>query len=217
MTIPALPDSLLQTTVSLYAADAMGPYGRTYGAAVEAVCYWEDGHRLAVDARGVETVATGFAVFQPDIVVSPGDLLALDSKMYEVIDVQRARPEGTVHHIEVFLGPTSAVPIEPDPTPVVITGMQWSAADGAAFVSFDATVELVSDLDAAYPEIEFYVTDGWYPATGELVNGTAFALWVSTFEDTPDLTGCVWRMLTQPAGITTTLAVPQTGVVTAEA
>ncbi len=205
MDIPT-PDS-----VTIYPRTGEGAYTPTFGAGVASAACVQGVTTRTLSADG-EDVLADLLVILPPVSVSAGDVLKTGGAWFDVVSVDRLAIGVAAHHVELLCKSRPAPAGTPE-TPVEITSIdwivQWQNIGDVARVTFSDVVEFES---GDYPEIEFFHSGSWYPAEGSesydqlfltITDGSGGEILLP--EGTP------WRVLTQPALISTALVVPATG------
>lgn len=98
--------AMLNTSIALVSCTGQDGAGkRSYGAASTKLCYLEGSNKLIVTDTGRELTASGFLVFDNDVVIKPSDQVTLPSgKTCTVIVVEPYYDEfGAIDHFEVYV------------------------------------------------------------------------------------------------------------------
>lgn len=208
-------------TVTIYPRTGEGAYEPAYGAGVSSIACAQNVTTRTVDANGEETMSDMLVIAPPLTAAEPGDMLETGGAWFDVVSVDRLAIGAAAHHVELLCKSRPAQ-AEAPVTPVEIIGIDWIESDGCARPTFGGAVEFEA---GDYPEFEFeydggrYPADGndsagvfWYPSVG---NDSAGVLSLTIFDvDREEIAlpaGTPWRVLTQPALISTPLVVPVTG------
>ncbi|MCK9570373.1 hypothetical protein M0R72_15610 [Candidatus Pacearchaeota archaeon] len=102
-------DSEMHESVSIRPLVGHGAYGPIYGEAVIESWYCEPGFKRISNVQGQEVVASLFAIAPSDTIAAIEAEVTWNTQKYQVIDVQPIRPDGTVHHNEIYLSGAGAV------------------------------------------------------------------------------------------------------------
>ncbi len=98
-----IPARLLRDTLIVTPYTGSGAYGPVYGTEFSVTAYVEPGFRRVTNRRGEEVIASAFAVCPASPTLNAGDRVTWEGRTYVIIDAQPLRPEGSVHHQEVYL------------------------------------------------------------------------------------------------------------------
>jgi hypothetical protein len=98
----SFPASKCRDTVTLRSKTGNSARGAVYGNQWTEKQYLEPGFKQITDGNGKEIVASMFAVALPASPIKVGDEMTFDGRRYTVADVQAMRPNGVLHHYEVY-------------------------------------------------------------------------------------------------------------------
>lgn len=213
MDIP-LPDS-----VTFYARTGENRFGPEYdstGVSTNALAQGVSQRITFPD--GEEEQADLLVFLPPAFSVAVGDKCVYAGRVYSVLKVEYLSVNGIGNHIEVFAKsrPDESVPPEP-PEPVAFE-IYFGEAASAPYISPGEPLMFTAQDSGryTYPEIELFINGSWEPAEGEIYNGTLFLFYVDDSAvpaQDMGLEHVQYRILTQPAGIVTPLALPKSGTI----